>query len=127
MNLRALILLLAALLLQVGQGMGFVETKHRQPLAAEPCRLSCCEGLTADRGCCCFEKPAEVPQPAIPSFPPTEGRSLLPVICWTAIVFGDTPPLTKSLSNSRCLHLDAAQASRPRPVSLAVLHCSFLT
>lgn len=126
MNLRALILFAVVLLLQAGLGMAFRGSEIQSGAEAQPCQLSCCEGLTVAEGCCCIERPASVPAPSTPTPPPAQGRSLVPLILWTVLSAPDVPDLWDFVSGNRVFHADAAQALRAGPASLAVLHCSFL-
>lgn len=126
MNLRALILFAAVLLMQAGQGVALIGGTIRAEAATEPCHMSCCDGLTVAQGCCCMERPASAPAPATPAPPPAPGRDLVPVIPWTAVVSANVSLLPVSSAADSGFHFGAAHTSRAKPVSLAVLHCTFL-
>lgn len=129
MNLRPLILLLLCLLMQAGQGLAWHETsvlREDGSSGAQACQTSCCEGLTAQQGCCCFTGGSDLPGKPAPLVPPSNEGKQAPQPEWVflSVPFPVSAPqsLDGDLVHPGYRH-GLSGASR---VSLPVLHCAFL-
>ncbi len=126
MKLRALILLAAVLLMQAGQGLEFMGGKVRASADTGPCRMSCCDRLTAAQGCCCFQAPASAPTSQTSTPLPVSGRERAPQPVMTVVAMCDLPSLSGRPSDGAKFHPVAPRSIAGSAIELTVLHCSFL-
>ena len=123
MNIRALILFAAALLMQVGQGIALVGDSDRTDGHEIDCTLGCCAGMD---DCRCAEAPGSDHLPQTPAPFPVSGRELVPQP--VMMVETEASPMARS---ARVLDETSFRPVAPRSdadpaVSLTVLHCAFL-
>jgi len=124
MNLRAFILA-AVLLMPAGQG-SFLGGQVRAAVDTEPCRMSCCDRLTAAQGCCCFQAPASAPTSQMPPSLPESGRERAPQPVMTVVAMCDLPSLSGRPSDGAKFHPVAPRSIAASAIALTVLHCAFL-
>ncbi len=126
MNLRAITLLAAALLMQVGHGLALGGASDQAGGHPAACAYGCCAGMEA---CPCAEAPASDPTPQTPLPLPVSGRELVPqtvVTLVTVVTSSDLTALSARLSDEAMFHPAASRMIAVAAVPLTVLYCAFL-
>ena len=127
MNLRALMLLAAVLLMQAGQGLALTGRGAGPDSGHDAmCAIGCCGTLAGGDTCCCVEAPASAPesQPASPL--PVSGRERAPQPVMTLVATLEVPSPAAHASDGARFHRAAPCSIAAPAVPLTVLHCAFL-
>ena len=123
MNLRAIMLLAAALLMQVGQGVALDGESNQAGGHKTACAYGCCAALEV---CPCAEDPTSDPTPQTPVPLPVSGRELVPQPLMTVETSSEPTALSARNADDACFHPVAPRMVVVAAVPLTVLHCAFL-
>lgn len=123
MNFRAIMLLAAALLMQVGQGLELNGASNQAEEHETACAYGCCAGMEV---CPCAEAPASDPTPQTPMPLPVSGRDLVPQPLMTVETSSDPTALSARNVDDARFHPVAPPVITVAAVPLTVLHCAFL-
>jgi hypothetical protein len=123
MNFRAIMLLAAALLMQLGQGLALGGASDRAEGHPVACAYGCCAALEV---CPCAEAPASDPKPQTPMPLPVSGREQAPQPVMTVATAPDFIALSARNADDACFHPVAPRMIAVSAVPLTVLHCAFL-
>jgi hypothetical protein len=123
MNFRALSLLAAVLLIQLGQGLMLAEGPEKSEGHAASCGMECCAWM---KECLCVETPGSTSAPQTPAPAPPSGRDLVPQPVMAVDTSSDPTNLSARNSDDARSHPVAPRMIAVAAVRLTVLHCAFL-
>ncbi len=123
MNIRAIMLLTAALLMQMGQGFALGGASDRAEGHSAACDYGCCAELEV---CPCAAAPVSDPTPQTPVPLPVSGREQVPQPVMTEAAASDFMALSTRASDDVMFHPAAPRMIAESAVPLTVLHCAFL-